>query len=227
MKYAESYLDTTVIGYEYSPEIFTGTELPFSVDVCEAVSERLAARGRPRDHPQPAGDGRDGHPERLRRPDRVVQPPADPAREHHHLAAPPQRPGYGGRGTELAMMAGADRVRGLPVRARRAHRQRRPGDAAMNLFSQGNDPQIDFSDIDEIRRTVEYCTQLPVHPGTPTPGPGLHGVQRLHPRTRSRRASRRSTYRPPRPAVRSASCRGRRPYLPIDPHDVVPAPTRP
>src|SRR3954454_18817259 len=39
MKFADSYLDTTVIGYEYSPEIFTGTELPFSVDVCEAVSD--------------------------------------------------------------------------------------------------------------------------------------------------------------------------------------------
>ena len=40
----------------------------------------------------------------------------------------------------------------------------------MNLFSQGIDPQIDFSDIDEIRRTVEYCTQLPVHPRHPYAG---------------------------------------------------------
>ena len=39
MKHAENWLDTTVIGYEYSPEIFTGTELPFSVEVCEAVSD--------------------------------------------------------------------------------------------------------------------------------------------------------------------------------------------
>ena len=47
---------------------------------------RVAARGRPRDHPQPAGHGRDGHAQRLRRPDRVVLPPADPPRAHHDLA---------------------------------------------------------------------------------------------------------------------------------------------
>ena len=40
----------------------------------------------------------------------------------------------------------------------------------LNLFSQGLDPMIDFSDIDEIRRTVEYCTQLPVHPRHPYAG---------------------------------------------------------
>jgi 2-isopropylmalate synthase len=72
--------------------------------------------------------------------------------------------------TELAMMAGADRVEGCLF----GHGERTGNvdlvTLGMNLFSQGIDPQIDFSDIDEIRRTVEYCTQLPVHPRHPYAG---------------------------------------------------------
>jgi 2-isopropylmalate synthase len=72
--------------------------------------------------------------------------------------------------TELAMMAGADRVEGCLF----GHGERTGNvdlvTLGMNLFSQGIDPQVDFSDIDEIRRTVEYCTQLPVHPRHPYAG---------------------------------------------------------
>ena len=72
--------------------------------------------------------------------------------------------------TELAMMAGADRVEGCLF----GHGERTGNvclvTLGMNLFSQGIDPQIDFSDIDEIRRTVEWCTQLPVHPRHPYAG---------------------------------------------------------
>src|SRR4051794_8560973 len=72
--------------------------------------------------------------------------------------------------TELAVMAGADRVEGGLF----GHGERTGNvclvTLGMNLFSQGIDPQIDFSDIDEIRRTVEYCTQLPVHPRHPYAG---------------------------------------------------------
>jgi 2-isopropylmalate synthase len=72
--------------------------------------------------------------------------------------------------TELAMMAGADRVEGCLF----GHGERTGNvclvTLGMNLFSQGIDPMIDFSDIDEIRRTVEYCTQLPVHPRHPYAG---------------------------------------------------------
>ena len=67
-------------------------------------------------------------------------------------------------------MAGADRVEGCLF----GHGERTGNvdlvTLGMNLFSQGIDPQIDFSDIDEIRRTVEYCTQLPVHPRHPYAG---------------------------------------------------------
>ncbi|MCW2753971.1 MAG: 2-isopropylmalate synthase [Marmoricola sp.] len=72
--------------------------------------------------------------------------------------------------TELAMMAGADRVEGCLF----GHGERTGNvclvTLGMNLFSQGVDPMVDFSDIDEIRRTVEYCTQLPVHPRHPYAG---------------------------------------------------------
>ena len=84
MKHAEEMLGDAVgdgdFGYQYCPEIFTGTELDFAVDVCEAVSDVSAARGRSRDHPQPAGHRRDVDAERLRRPDRVLLPPPDPSR---------------------------------------------------------------------------------------------------------------------------------------------------
>jgi 2-isopropylmalate synthase len=170
MKYAESWLDKTVIGYEYSPEIFTGTELPFSVDVCEAVSDVW----------QP-DDGREII---LNLPATVEM--ATPnvyadqiewfsrqltRREYTTISLHPHNDrGTAVAATELAMMAGADRVEGCLF----GHGERTGNvclvTLGMNLFSQGIDPQIDFSDIDEIRRTVEWCTQLPVHPRHPYAG---------------------------------------------------------
>ncbi|MFP5283084.1 MAG: alpha-isopropylmalate synthase regulatory domain-containing protein, partial [Actinomycetes bacterium] len=90
----------------------------------------------------------------------------------------------------------------------------------MNLFSQGIDPKIDFSDIDEIRRTVEYCTNLPVHPRHPYAGDlvytafsGSHqdaikkGLEDLERRARE-------------DGVAVAEMPWEAPYLPIDPYDV-------
>jgi 2-isopropylmalate synthase len=170
MKHAENHLDKTVIGYEYSPEIFTGTELPFSVEVCEAVSDVW----------QP-DDGREII---LNLPATVEM--ATPnvyadqiewfsrqltRREFTTISLHPHNDrGTAVAATELAMMAGADRVEGCLF----GHGERTGNvclvTLGMNLFSQGIDPQIDFSDIDEIRRTVEYCTQLPVHPRHPYAG---------------------------------------------------------
>jgi 2-isopropylmalate synthase len=170
MKHAENHLDRTVIGYEYSPEIFTGTELPFSVEVCEAVSDVW----------QP-DDGREII---LNLPATVEM--ATPnvyadqiewfsrqltRREATTISLHPHNDrGTAVAATELAMMAGADRVEGCLF----GHGERTGNvclvTLGMNLFSQGVDPQIDFSDIDEIRRTVEYCTQLPVHPRHPYAG---------------------------------------------------------
>ncbi len=170
MKHSENVLDKTVIGYEYSPEIFTGTELPFSVEVCEAVSDVW----------QP-DDGREI----------ILNLPATVEMATPNVYAdqiewfsrqltrrscttislhPHNDRGTAVAATELAMMAGADRVEGCLF----GHGERTGNvclvTLGMNLFSQGIDPQIDFSDIDEIRRTVEYCTQLPVHPRHPYAG---------------------------------------------------------
>ena len=170
MKYAEANLSKTVIGYEYSPEIFTSTELPFSLEVCEAVSDVW----------QP-DDGREII---LNLPATIeVATPnvyADQIewfsrqltrREHTTISLHPHNDrGTAVAATELAMMAGADRVEGCLF----GHGERTGNvclvTLGMNLFSQGIDPQINFSDIDEIRRTVEYCTQLPVHPRHPYAG---------------------------------------------------------
>ena len=170
MKYAEANLGQTVIGYEYSPEIFTSTELPFSLEVCEAVSDVW----------QPE----DGREIILNLPATIeVATPnvyADQIewfsrqltrREHTTISLHPHNDrGTAVAATELAMMAGADRVEGCLF----GHGERTGNvclvTLGMNLFSQGIDPQIDFSDIDEIRRTVEYCTQLPVHPRHPYAG---------------------------------------------------------
>jgi 2-isopropylmalate synthase len=170
MKHAENHLDKTVIGYEYSPEIFTSTELPFSVEVCEAVSDVW----------QPV----DGREIILNLPATIeVATPnvyADQIewfsrqltrREFTTISLHPHNDrGTAVAATELAMMAGADRVEGCLF----GHGERTGNvclvTLGMNLFSQGIDPQIDFSDIDEIRRTVEYCTQLPVHPRHPYAG---------------------------------------------------------
>ena len=170
MKHSENILDKTVIGYEYSPEIFTGTELPFSVEVCEAVSDVW----------QP-DDGREiilNLPATIEMATPNVY--ADQIewfsrqltrREFTTISLHPHNDrGTAVAATELAMMAGADRVEGCLF----GHGERTGNvclvTLGMNLFSQGVDPQIDFSDIDEIRRTVEYCTQLPVHPRHPYAG---------------------------------------------------------
>ncbi len=170
MKHSENYLEATVIGYEYSPEIFTSTELPYSLEVCEAVSDVW----------QPE----DGREIILNLPATVES--ATPnvyadqiewfgrqltRRENTVISLHPHNDrGTGVAATELAMMAGADRVEGCLF----GHGERTGNvdlvTLGMNLFSQGVEPMIDFSDIDEIRRTVEYCTQLPVHPRHPYAG---------------------------------------------------------
>ena len=74
MKYAEQHLGDVEFGYQYSPEIFTDTELDFALEVCDAVMDVWQPVRRPRDHPQPARHRRALHAQRLRRPDRVDEP---------------------------------------------------------------------------------------------------------------------------------------------------------
>ncbi|HSU35944.1 MAG TPA: 2-isopropylmalate synthase, partial [Propionibacteriaceae bacterium] len=170
MKYAEQHLGEVEFGYQYSPEIFTGTELDFAVEVCNAVMDVW----------QP-GPGREII---LNLPATVEMATpnvyADQIewfsrnvhhREHVAISLHPHNDrGTATAATELAMMAGADRVEGCLF----GHGERTGNvdlvTLGMNLFSQGIDPKIDFSRIDEIRRTVEYCTNLPVHPRHPYAG---------------------------------------------------------
>ena len=112
---------------------------------------------------------------------------------------------------ELALQAGADRVRGPPLRQRRAHRQSRPRQRRAEPLHAGRGPGLDFSDIDEIRRCVEHCNQLPVHLRHPYAGDLVHLPSfRLAPGRHQRRLWRRDA------RVMSGDYL----YLPIDPKDL-------
>jgi 2-isopropylmalate synthase len=160
----------TKVRYEYSPESFTGTEPDYAIEICAAVMDAL-----------------DLSPEEkviLNLPATVeMYTPnlyADvieyvhrnmPNREQVVLSLHP----HNDRGTavaaaELALMAGADRVEGTLF-----GNGERTGNVdvitlAMNLFTQGVDPELDLSDIDAVRRTAEYCNRLPVHERHPYAG---------------------------------------------------------
>jgi 2-isopropylmalate synthase len=166
----EATVPGTTVYYEYSPESYTGTELPVALEICNAVIEYF----------QPT-------------PDRkiIVNLPstvematpnvyADSIewmsrnlvhRENVILSLHP----HNDRGTavaaaELGYQAGADRIEGCLF-----GNGERTGNVdlvalGLNLFTQGIDPEIDFSDLDEIRRTAEYCNQLKVHERSPWAG---------------------------------------------------------
>ncbi|MGV9311417.1 2-isopropylmalate synthase [Streptomyces sp. NPDC003691] len=171
MEYAEKLLGPeTVFGYQYSPEIFTDTELDFALEVCEGVMDVWQPEaGREIILNLPATVERSTpstHADRFEWMSRNLS-----RREYVCLSVHP----HNDRGTavaaaELAIMAGADRIEGCLF-----GQGERTGNVdlvtlGMNLFSQGVDPQIDFSRIDEIRRTSEYCNQMEVHPRHPYAG---------------------------------------------------------
>ncbi|MFE7115514.1 2-isopropylmalate synthase [Streptomyces sp. NPDC057654] len=171
VEYAEKILgDETRFGYQYSPEIFTDTELDFALEVCEGVMDVWQPEdGREIILNLPATVERSTpstHADRFEWMSRNLT-----RREHVCLSVHP----HNDRGTavaaaELAIMAGADRIEGCLF-----GQGERTGNVdlvtlGMNLFSQGVDPQIDFSQIDEVRRTAEYCNQMEIHPRHPYAG---------------------------------------------------------
>lgn len=172
-KWVKHYMDQhpeTRWRYQYSPEVFSTTEPEFALDVCNAVTQAW----------KPDADNKI-----------VFNLPATieattpnlyadqiewmhnnlDQREHIILSVHP----HNDRGTavaaaEFAVMAGADRIEGCLF-----GNGERTGNVdlvtlAMNLYTQGVHPGLDFSDIDEVRRCVEYCNQLPVHPRHPYAG---------------------------------------------------------
>ena len=160
-KYAEQ-MGKSEIFFEYSPESFTGTELEYAAEVCNAVNDVWQpTKDRPSVINLPAtvemaspnvyADSIEWMNRNLNRREGVI------------LSLHPHNDrGTGVAAAELGYLAGADRIEGCLF-----GNGERTGNVCLvtlglNLFSQGIDPQIDFSDIDEIKRTVEYCNQLPV-----------------------------------------------------------------
>ncbi|HEX5198399.1 2-isopropylmalate synthase [Paractinoplanes rhizophilus] len=169
-KYAEIYTPDTEIFYEYSPESYTGTELEYALEVCSAVIDVI--------DPTPA------RPLIINLPATVEMATPNvyadsiewmdrhlPRRESVILSLHPHNDrGTGVAAAELGLLAGADRVEGCLF-----GNGERTGNVdlvtlGLNMFSQGIDPMINFSQIDEIKRTVEYCNQLPVHERHPYVG---------------------------------------------------------
>ncbi len=166
----EHMLPGTNIRYEYSPESFTGTELPFAKRVCEAVLEVFEASPDNKvilNLPATVemstaniyGDMIEWMHRNLDRRDSVI------------LSLHPHNDrGTGVAAAEFGVMAGADRVEGTLF-----GNGERTGNVdivtlALNLFSQGVDPELDFTGINESRRVAEHCNQLPVHPRHPYVG---------------------------------------------------------
>jgi 2-isopropylmalate synthase len=166
----ESSIPDTDVFYEYSPESYTGTELEYALEVCNAViaainptPERKLVINLPATiemtTPNIYADSIEWMSRNIDRRDSVL------------ISLHP----HNDRGTavaaaELGYLAGADRIEGCLF-----GNGERTGNVdlvtlGLNLFTQGIDPHIDFGDIDEIRRTVEYCNQMPVHERSPYGG---------------------------------------------------------
>jgi 2-isopropylmalate synthase len=212
MRCADRVLPRTDLGLQYSPEHFVDTEPEYSVEVCEAVTGTWW-RGR-------GGDG-----------EVVLNLPATVERYGpHRYADLVERFGghlsrrdricvslhpHNDRGTavaaaELGVLAGADRVEGCLF-----GNGERTGNVdlvtlGLNLFSQGVDPQLDFSDIDQIRRAAEFCTQIPVHDRHPYAGDLVYTSFSGSHQDAIRKGMR----------ARRESDPWNVPYLPIDPRDV-------
>jgi 2-isopropylmalate synthase len=169
-KSMESMVPGTDIYYEYSPESYTGTELEFALEVCNKVLEVL--------EPTPERKVIINLPAtvEMATPNVYADSIEWMSRNLNHredviLSLHP----HNDRGTaiaaaELGYMAGADRIEGCLF-----GNGERTGNVdlvalGLNLFTQGVDPQIDFSDLDELKRTAEYCNQLAVHERSPWAG---------------------------------------------------------
>jgi len=203
-------LPETTIGLEYSPETFSATELDFSLEISNAVVEAWGA-----------GPGRKVI---LNLPATVeVATPNVYADQiewmHRHLSRrdaitlsvhPHNDRGSAVAAAELAMLAGADRVEGCLF-----GNGERTGNVdlvtlALNLYTQGIDPGLDFGDINQIARTVEDCTQLPVHPRHPYAGDLVFTAFSGSHQDAIKKGL----------AARASDGQWQVPYLPVDPKDL-------
>ena len=228
MARAEKVLDEdTIFGYEYSPEIFVDTELDYSLEVCEAVmdvwepeEDREIILNLPatveRATPNVYADQIEWMSRHLPRRESVC------LSLHNHNDR-----GSGVAAAELGLMAGADRVEGCLF----GHGERTGNvdlvTLALNLFSQGVDPMLDLSDIDEVRRTVERATGMDVPPRTPYAGELVYtSFSGSHQDAIKKGFAARNTQVSAKQAEGLTDAEAQiavpwaMPYLPIDPHDV-------
>ncbi|GIL00001.1 MAG: 2-isopropylmalate synthase [Alphaproteobacteria bacterium] len=166
----EATVPETEIVYQYSPESFTGTELDFAREICDAVTQvwqptpaRKAIINLPAtvemSTPNVYADQIEWFCRNVKNRDSII------VSLHPHNDR-----GTGVAAAELGVMAGADRIEGTLF-----GNGERTGNVdivtlGLNLYTQGVAPELDFSDIDEIRQVAEYCNQLPVHPRHPYAG---------------------------------------------------------
>ena len=228
MARAEKVLDEdTIFGYEYSPEIFVDTELDYSLEVCQAVmdvwqpeEDREIILNLPstveRATPNVYADQIEWMSRHLPRRESVC------LSLHNHNDR-----GSGVAAAELGLMAGADRVEGCLF----GHGERTGNvdlvTLALNLFSQGVDPMLDLSDIDEVRRTVERATGMDVPPRTPYAGELVYtSFSGSHQDAIKKGFAARTTQVNAKKAEGLSDAEAEiavpwaMPYLPIDPHDV-------
>ena len=228
MARAEKVLDEdTIFGYEYSPEIFVDTELDYSLEVCQAVmdvwqpeEDREIILNLPatveRATPNVYADQIEWMSRHLPRRESVC------LSLHNHNDR-----GSGVAAAELGLMAGADRVEGCLF----GHGERTGNvdlvTLALNLFSQGVDPMLDLSDIDEVRRTVERATGMDVPPRTPYAGELVYtSFSGSHQDAIKKGFAARNTQVSAKKAEGLTEAEAEiavpwaMPYLPIDPHDV-------
>ncbi|PKM23868.1 MAG: 2-isopropylmalate synthase [Gammaproteobacteria bacterium HGW-Gammaproteobacteria-13] len=197
-------------GFEYSPEVFSSTEIDFAVEVCNAVIEVFQPTQANKlilnlpatiecATPNNYADQIEWFGRHIDQRDSVL------ISVHTHNDR-----GTGVAASELAVMAGADRVEGCLF-----GNGERTGNVclvtlALNLYTQGVDPQLDFSDIDTVRKVVEDCNQIPVHPRHPYVGDLVHTAF-----SGSHQDAIRKGF-----AQQKSDAVWEVPYLPIDPADI-------
>ena len=217
---AESMVPETEIFYEYSPESYTGTELEFAAEVCNRVMEVLVPTPERKliinlpatvemATPNVYADSIEWMSRHLNNRENVI------VSLHPH----------NDRGTaiaaaELGYMAGADRIEGCLF-----GNGERTGNVdlvalGMNLFSQGIDPQLDLSDLDELKRTAEYCNQLAVHERSPWAGDLVYTAFSGSHQDAIKKGFEAMAAEAERRGVSVDDLEWGVPYLPIDPRDV-------
>ena len=196
--------------FQYSPETFSGTELAFSKRVVDAVTDVW----------QPTAE----HKCIINLPSTVEHSTPNIFADmiewmHRHLARrdaivlsvhPHNDRGTGTAAGEFALMAGADRIEGCLFGNGERTGNLDLVNVALNLYTQGVSPGLDFSDIDEVRRTVEHCNQLPVHPRHPYVGDLVYTSFSGSHQDAIRKAF----------AARREEDPWNIPYLPVDPKDL-------